>query len=113
HEGRTVRVALLGPTIVAVSNTETPDEIHAIIDRYRRVALPFSGPSLLGDFYAQVPFASLAWLIARIAPAPTRAAANAAGTGGLTSPPLLRDLAGGTTIVASLRYLGVLQLRVQ
>ncbi len=110
HEGRTVRVALLGPGIVAVSNTETPDAIHAIIDRYRRV---FSGPSLLGDYYKRVPFGSLVWMIARIAPAAAGGAAADGSQGGLTSPALLRDIAGGTTVVASLRFIGVLQLRVE
>jgi hypothetical protein len=112
HEGRTVRVALLGPTIVAVSNTESPDAIHSVIDRYRRVALPFSGPTLLGDYYKRVPFGSIVWLIGRIAPT-GRAAAADGSQGGLTSPAWLRDVAGATTLVASLRFIGVLQLRLE
>jgi hypothetical protein len=110
HEGRTVRVALLGADIAAISNTESSDPIHTIIDRYRRVALPFSGPSMLATHYRHVPFASLAWLITRIVSASTTP--GDAGPG-LRSPAWLRDVAGGSTLVASLRFIGVLQLRME
>ena len=46
-DGRTVRVALLGYDMVAVSNCPTPEQIHSMLDRYRTSALPFSGSSLL------------------------------------------------------------------
>lgn len=65
-EGRTVRVALLGAGIVAVSNTDGPQAIHYMIDRYKQVALPFGGPPLVKDYYRHVPFASLLWGIVRV-----------------------------------------------
>jgi len=64
-EGRTVRVALLGVDIAAVSNTESADTIRGMIDRYRRAAYPFTGPSLVGQYYRHVPLGSIVWTIAR------------------------------------------------
>lgn len=65
-EGRTVRVALLGAGIVAVSNTDGPQAIHFMIDRYKQIALPFGGPPLLKEYYRHVPFTSLLWGVARV-----------------------------------------------
>ena len=64
-EGRTVRVALLGIDIAAVSNTESPDTIHGMIDRYKQAALPFRGPPLVSDYYRRVPLGSIIWTIGR------------------------------------------------
>ena len=64
-EGRTVRVALLGIDIAAVSNTESADTIHGMIDRYKQAALPFAGPPLVSDYYRRVPLGSVVWTIAR------------------------------------------------
>jgi|SRR5271166_1520682 len=64
-EDRTVRVALLGVDIAAASNTESADTIHGMIDRYRRAALPFTGPSLITQYYSRVPLGSIVWTIAR------------------------------------------------
>jgi hypothetical protein len=69
-EDRTVRVALLGVDIAAISNTEGADVIQGIIDRYRQAALPFTGPSLVSQYYARVPLGSVVWTIAR-PPAPS------------------------------------------
>lgn len=64
-EGRTVRVALLGVGIAAASNVESPDVIHGMIDRYKQAALPFSGPSLVSQYYHRVPLGSIVWTIAQ------------------------------------------------
>lgn len=64
-EDRTVRVALLGVDIAAASNTESSDTIRGMIDRYRRAAAPFSGPSLVSQYYPRVPLGSVVWTIAR------------------------------------------------
>ncbi len=64
-ENRTVRVALLGIDIAAVSNVDGPDTIHGMIDRFKQAALPFSGPSLVSDYYRRVPLGSIVWTIAR------------------------------------------------
>jgi hypothetical protein len=64
-EERTVRVALLGIDTAAVSNTESPDTIHGMIDRYKQAALPFAGPPLVSEYYRRVPLGSIIWTIAR------------------------------------------------
>ena len=64
-EDRTVRVALLGVDIAAASNMESADTIHGMIDRYRQSALPFTGPSLITQYYARVPLGSIVWTVAR------------------------------------------------
>lgn len=107
REDRTVRVCILGPDIVAVSNTNDPTIIRGMIDRYRRLALPFGGPKLVREHYRTLPFGTLAWAIADI------------GQGSTTSQTLV--LPGGyslffppdTVMVASLRYLGSIDLRVR
>ena len=68
HEGRTVRVAILGVDKVAISNSDDPAVIRGIIDRSRRLASPFRGPAFLRQYYKHVPIASLAWVIARVEP---------------------------------------------
>lgn len=69
-EDRTVRVALLGIDIAAASNLDDPAIIHGMIDRYKQAALPFSGPSLVSEYYRRVPLGSIVWTIAR-PPAPS------------------------------------------
>jgi len=64
-EDRTVRIALLGIDIAAASNVDDPIAIHGMIDRYRQAALPFAGPSLVGEYYRRVPLGSIVWTIAR------------------------------------------------
>ena len=64
-EGRTVRAVLLGMDIAAVSNVDSADVIHGMIDRYKQSALPFPGPSLASQYYSRVPIGSIVWTIAR------------------------------------------------
>jgi hypothetical protein len=54
---------------VAVSNHDDPAVIQAMIDRAKRLASPFGGPSLLRQYYKHVQLASLAWAVARVDPA--------------------------------------------
>jgi hypothetical protein len=105
-DGRTVRIVLLGYEMVAVSNTPTAEQIHAIVDRYRTAALPFSGSSVLSDYYSQVPTLSIAWGIGRISlPFWSEGGPRVFG---VTLP-----LDADTAFVASVRYLGNLRLRVE
>src|ERR1700686_711130 len=67
-EGRTVRVVMLSYDSVAVSNHPNPDVIRGMLDRSRKLASPFGGPSLLRRFYRKVPLASLSFAILRIQP---------------------------------------------
>src|SRR5271170_2489322 len=54
-EGRQLRIAQLGYDTVAASNMPTTEQIHAMLDRYRAAASPFSGSSLLAARYRDVP----------------------------------------------------------
>jgi hypothetical protein len=67
-EGRSLRVAVLSADSVAASNHDDPAVIHGMVDRSRRLASPFGGPSLLRQYYKHVQLASLVWLVARIDP---------------------------------------------
>jgi hypothetical protein len=105
-EDRTVRVALLGIDIAAVSNTENEDAIHGMIDRYKQAALPFSGPPLVSEYYGRVPLGSVVWTIAR---PPARSAEDhgelllPGGWSGL--------LPAGCVVIASARPLNEVRLR--
>jgi hypothetical protein len=107
HDGRTVRVAILDPRAVAVSNAQDTAAIHHIIDRHKELALPKAGPSLVRSYYRQVPFASLGWAILRTS------------TNGQNNRLLVLPggydlfLPGSSVVVASLRYLGQVQLRAE
>jgi hypothetical protein len=105
-QGRTVRVVLLGYDMVAASNTPTAEQIHSIVDRYRTAALPFSGSSVLSDYYGQVPALSIAWGIGRIS-------LPFWSDGGPRVFGVTLPLDPDTAFVASVRYLGNLHLRVE
>ncbi len=105
NQGRTVRVAILGLTMVAVSNTQQPQAMHEMIDHYVESALPVLGPPLVREHYRDVPLGSVVWAIAQ--------APSESGSSGLTVPVLLRTLAPGATLVGSVRYTGAIQLRVE
>ncbi len=68
-EGRSLRVAVLSADSVAASNHNDPAVIEGMVDRSKRLASPFGGPSLLRQYYKHVQLASLAWVVARIDPA--------------------------------------------
>ncbi len=105
-QGRTVRVALIGYDTVATSNTPTPEQIHSILDRHLSAASPFSGSSLLGARYADVPAFSSAWAIGRLGlPFITNGKINLLGFD-LPVPP-------DSTFIASLRYTSTLNLRIE
>jgi hypothetical protein len=109
-EDRTVRVAILSIDTVAVSNINDPGIIRGMIDRSRHLALPVRGPSLLAGYYRDVPFASLAWAIARIPPAPAdpRAASPYPLPGGFEVL-----LPYGSMVIASVRYVGAVHAKVE
>jgi len=67
-EDRTLRVAILGVDAVAASNLDDPVEIHAMVERSRRLASPFGGPALLRRYYKRVQLSSPVWLIAHVDP---------------------------------------------
>lgn len=106
-EGRSLRIAQLGYDTVAGSNMPTTEQIHAILDRYRAAASPFSGSSLLAERYRDVPLLSSAWGIGHVGlPFSERGRITVFGLG----LPLPED----TTFVVSLRYgVGALHLRME
>ena len=107
NDGRTVRVALLGYDMVAVSNTPSAEQIHSILDRYKTAALPFTGSSLLADHYSDVPLLSLAWGIGQIGLPLGDGSGNVQVMG--LSLPLPQD----STFIASLSWTGKTRLRVE
>jgi hypothetical protein len=107
NEGRTVRVALLGYDMVAVSNTPTDEQIHSILDRYRTAALSFTGSSLLAAHYSDVPLLSPAWGVGKIG-LPLSDPEGGIQVMGV-SLPFSRD----TTFVASLSWAGKTKLKVK
>jgi hypothetical protein len=106
-EGRQLRIAQLGYDTLAASNMPTTEQIHAMLDRYRASASPFSGSSLLAARYHDVPLLASAWGIGHVGlPFSER--------GRITVFGLELPLPEDTTFVASLRAgLGVLHLRVE
>ena len=104
-EGRTVRVVILSYDSVAVSNHPSPDVIRGVLDRSRKLASPFGGPSLLRKFYRRVPLASLCFAILRVQPA------EMSSLGGLGSWSLL--FPKPAVAVISGRYLRALHLRAE
>ncbi|MBV9341655.1 MAG: hypothetical protein JO159_12305 [Acidobacteria bacterium] len=101
-ENRTLRVSILGVDTVAASNHDDPAVIRGIIDRSRKLASPFGGPSLLRQFYKhvpQLPLPSLGWAVFRLK-------GGAAASSGFLLP-------GPATVVASVRYLGAVHLRAE
>ena len=65
---RTFRVAILNVDTVAASNHDDPAVIHGMVDRSRRLASPFAGPSFLRRYYKRVQLASPVWAVARVEP---------------------------------------------
>jgi hypothetical protein len=105
-EGLTVRMALLGVDVAAASNTEGPDAIHGMIDRYRQAALPFAGPPLVSEYYRLVPLGSIVWTIARPPAASSENHAELLLPGGWSGL-----LPAGSTVIASARPLNEVHLR--
>lgn len=106
-QGRQLRIAQLGYDTVAASNMPTPEQIHAMLDRYRAAASPFSGSSLLAAHYHDVPLLSTAWGIGHIGlPFSENGRVTIFGIG----LPLPED----TTFVASLSFrLSALHLEIE
>jgi hypothetical protein len=106
-EGRHLRIAQLGYDTIAASNMPTTEQIHAMLDRYRAAASPFSGSSLLAAHYGDVPLLSSAWGIGHIG-------LPLSENGRIRLFGLDLPLAEDTTFVASLRLgVGAVHLRVE
>jgi hypothetical protein len=104
-EGRTLRVAILGPDTVAASNHPDPQVIRGIVARSRKLASPFGGPQLLRQYYKHVPLASLVWAIFKVQPSAAHLSTNPWDFSLLFTKPAV--------VVASARYLGTVHLRAE
>jgi hypothetical protein len=111
-ENRTLRVALLAIDTVAISNVDDSSVVHGIIDRFKKVALPFGGPALVHTYFPKVPLGSLLWAIARI-PAASAASAKKPNTQPSFTLPGGIDigLPGQSDVVVSLRMLTTIHAR--
>jgi hypothetical protein len=109
-ENRTLRVALLAIDTVAVSNVDDPGLVHGIIDRFKKVALPFGGPRLVRTYFPKVPLGSLLWAIARIPASALKPNAAPSFTlpGGIDI-----GLPGESDVVISLRMLTTIHARAE
>jgi hypothetical protein len=103
-EGRTLRVAILGVDTVAASNQNDPQVIHGIIERSRKLASPFAGPSFLRQYYKEVPFTSLGWSIFRAQPS-SDVIPSSLNISLLFNKPAV--------VVASVRYLGSVHFKAE
>ncbi len=108
HEGRTVRIAILGLDQVAVSNLGDAGALHEIIDHYRAAALPRGGPALVREHYRDVQLGSLAWFIGNVG----KADVFKRPPKGLDIP-MAGGMFGGSTVVAWVRYTGAVHLKLQ
>ena len=105
-DGRTLRIAVVAYDTVAVSNTPTPEQIHAILDRSRAAALWQPGSSLLAARFHEVPLLAQAWGIGRIG-LPFGEQGQISVMGFALPVPV------DTELIASLRYSGSVHLRVE
>lgn len=105
-EPRLLRITMLRAGLIAASNTPTAEGVHAMIDHARAGLFASTAPSLLTDRFRDVPTLAGAWAIGRVGL--PFAEANHIALFGLELP-----LAADQPMVASLRYLGVLRLRVE
>ncbi len=111
-EDRVFRVAILGVDIVAATNLGDPRVMEGIIDRSRKLASPFAGPSLLRKYYKYVPlteryvpYASLAWSVFRVDPAAGRAGEGPFGLSFLFSKPAV--------VVASVNHVAAVTFQAE
>ena len=112
HEGRPVRVAILTVDTVAVSNLDSPQAIHTMIDNARASAVPVAGPKIVRDHMHDLPLGTVAWAMANISTSTPQV------PGGLL-PGMVEQQLRGSTVIATVGYAGSLSsfvkimLRVQ
>ncbi|HVJ04732.1 MAG TPA: hypothetical protein VM578_03555 [Candidatus Saccharimonadales bacterium] len=113
-ENRTLRVALLAIDTVAVSNVDDPSVVHGMIDRFKKVALPFGGPILVHTYFSKVPLGSLLWAIARVPGTPPPTASKPHAAPSFTLPGGIDiGLPGDSDVVVSLRMLTTIHARAE
>lgn len=104
--GRTVRVAILDKRTVAASNTDGPYVIDGIIDRHAQYSP--ATPDLVRAHYDSIPWGTLAWAVAKPPVSTPGGNVRLELPGGLGV-----FLPSETVVVASLRFLGSVELKAQ
>lgn len=110
-EDRMVRIAILAPNALAVTNVDNPHVIHGMIERAHENSWLVNGPILLREHYEDVPMGSIAWTIGsawRKAQAVSSDQQILALPGGIEIP-----VPANTTWIASVRYAGGIELKAQ
>ncbi len=110
-EDRTVRVAILGVDSVAASNVDDPGVIHGMVDRARAAAMPFQGPPVVSDNYKKVPIGSLVWAVTRVPALKPTSGPIELGSIYLPGGTNLQIVPPGSTVIASVRFLGTIHAR--
>jgi hypothetical protein len=100
ENNQTVRVSILDGSTVALTAGPSADSMHTIIDKATGSR---SAPSLLDDYYGDVPFGSVAWAIVRV---PNFGGQEAPGGFNL-------DFLKNTVTVMSVRYTGSVRFRAE
>ncbi|HEY6968523.1 MAG TPA: hypothetical protein VJA94_04910 [Candidatus Angelobacter sp.] len=95
-----VRACLVDSSTVAVTNTDSADSIHSIIDKATHSYRSGEAPPLVRDYYNYVPFGSLGWAMLRVP------AQNSQFTGGMKM-----DFLQNAVAVISVRYTGSVRIR--
>jgi len=106
-QDQTLRAAILGPDMVALSNHEDAEVLRGVVIRSRKRASPFGGPSFLRAYYKRVPFASMAWVIARVDPKTTFAEIPQLPIGSV------RSLQSPAVVVASARLIRAVHVKAE
>jgi hypothetical protein len=104
HEDHIVRACLLDARTVAVTNMESAEPMHTIIDKSGHARAIGKGPFLIANYYRYVPFGSLAWAMLRL---PAQPAAKQRLEG------FDIDFLQNTVSIASVRYTGSIRLKAE
>lgn len=106
REDRLVRVAVLDPHLVVITNMKGSDAIRWMLDRYEHVSFPRSGPYRMRVRMHKVPLGAIAWAMVRLRSAAESMALPMPGGMSLQIP-------GDADIIASGRALSALELRAE
>jgi len=101
RENHIVRACILDPETVGITNMQSLEPMHTIIDKARS-SFP-TPPSLVKNYYRDVPFASVTWALLHISSEPTSQLPG----------DIKMDFLQNTTSVASLRYTGSIRFRLE
>lgn len=104
-EPRLLRVAILRPGVLVASNAPTAEQIHVVVDRDRAGLFGGTTPSLLSDWFSEIPPLSTAWGVGSLG-LPFAEAGHVSLLG------FELPLPAEQPMIASVRYLGVVRVRL-